>query len=254
MRFTLTPRFLLFAGLCVCLASGELWLRNGLAVQNSRIVFSSTRHGHTEIYVMDADGGNQERLTNNTADDDYPTWSPDRTKIAFISDRNRGLLQIYVMDAHGKHAIRLTDGLRKKGDLDWSPDGRKIAFTSWNGQKSNISVMDADGNNAFKLTDGQEPSWSPDGRTIAFVSGRDWRDQVCVIGVDGNGLERLTQDVAIKVRRHGLLTGNELHTWPCCTKEPFKSMWWGRMVEIAIGLRTSKSIIWTPHGLLMDGR
>ena len=198
MQFKLIPRCLLFAGLCVCLTSGELWLREALAAQNSRIVFSSTRHGHTEIYVMDADGGNQERLTNNTADDDYPTWSPDRTKIAFVSDRNRGLLQIYVMDAHGKHAIRLTDGLWKKGDLDWSPDGRKIAFTSWNGQKPNVSVMDADGNNAFKLTDGQDPSWSPYGRRIAFVTGRDLKDQVCVIGVDGNGLKRVTRDIAVK--------------------------------------------------------
>ena len=208
MRFKLTPRFILFSVLCVCLTSVDMLLREGFAAQNSRIVFTSAIHDrrwvgvtHAEIFVMDADGGNQERLTNNTARDVYPTWSPDRTKIAFVSNRNDGLLQIYVMDALGKHTIKLTDGLQEKGDLDWSPDGKKIAFTSWKGQdrqNPRITVMDADGNNAFKLTDGQEPSWSPDGQRIAFASGRDWKDQIFVIGVDGDGLERVTQDAAIK--------------------------------------------------------
>ena len=150
---------------------------------------------------MDADGGNQERLTNNTARDVDPTWSPDRKKIAFVSNRNDGLLQIYVMDAHGKRTIQLTDGLQEKGDLDWSPDGKKIAFATWDGRvrkNPRITVMDADGNNAFKLTDGEGPSWSPDGRRIAFASGYDWNDQIFVIGVDGDGLQRVTDEKAIK--------------------------------------------------------
>ena len=208
MRYYLMSRRLLLAGLCVCLTSVDILLREGFAAQNSRIVFTSAIHDrrwvgvtHAEIFVMDADGGNQERLTSNKADDDYPTWSPDRTKIAFVSDRDNGLFQIYVMDAHGKRTIKLTHGLQKKEDLDWSPDGRKIAFTSWDGQdrqNPRITVMDADGNNLFELTDGKSPSWSPDGRKIAFSSGRDWRDQICVIGVDGDGLEKVTQDRAIK--------------------------------------------------------
>ena len=201
MRFKLAARFLLFAGLCVCLASVDMLLREGFAVQNSRIVFSTTRHHRTEIYVMDADGGNQKRLTNNKASDKFPTWSPDRTKIAFVSDRKGGLLQIYVMDAHGKHTIKLTDARQEKGSLDWSPDGKKIAFTSWKGQdrqNPRITVMDADGKNSFKLTDGQEPSWSPDGQRIAFSSGRDFDDQIFVIGVDGGRRKRVTKDGAIK--------------------------------------------------------
>ena len=49
------------------------------------IVFTSARDGNLEIYVMDADGGNQENLTNNPANDSQPDWSPDGTKIAFVS-------------------------------------------------------------------------------------------------------------------------------------------------------------------------
>ena len=85
MRFKLIPRYLLFAGLCVCLTSGELWLRNALAFNTGRIVFTSRRDGNNEIYVMDADGGNRERLTDNPANDRDPDWSPDGTKIAFAS-------------------------------------------------------------------------------------------------------------------------------------------------------------------------
>ncbi len=201
MRFKLAARFLLFAGLCAPLTSVDMLLREGFAAQNSRIVFSTTRHSRTEIYVMDADGGNQERLTDNRAYDDYPTWSPDRTNIAFVSDRAGGWPQIYVMDARGKRAIKLTDTPGGKGDPDWSPDGEKIAFTSWDGedrQTSRITVMDADGNNAFKLTDGQEPSWSPGGRRIAFTSGREFDDQIFVIGVNGGKRERVTKSKAIK--------------------------------------------------------
>ena len=190
--------------LCFYLTSVDMLLREGLSAPDSRIVFTSTRHRNADIFVMDADGGNQERLTINNARDGNPSWSPDRTQIAFVSDRGGGGHEIYVMDARGKGAIKLTDGPRRKGHLDWSPDGEKIAFTSWEGQKRTIwrtpyiTVMDADGKNPFKLTDGKEPSWSPDGQRIAFASGYDWDDQIFLIDADGGRRERVTKDTAIK--------------------------------------------------------
>ena len=201
MEFKQAARFLLFAVLCAPLTSVDVLLREGFGAQNSRIVFSTTRHHRTEIYVMDADGGNQERLTDNRANDRHPTWSPDRENIAFVSDRASGWPQIYVMDARGKRAIKLTDTPGGKGDTDWSPDGEKIAFTSWDGedrQNPRIIVMDADGNNAFKLTEGEQPSWSPGGRRIAYASGYDWEDQIFVIGADGDRRERVTREAAVK--------------------------------------------------------
>ena len=67
------------------------------------------RDGNLEIYVMDAVGGNQERLTNNPSNNRDPDWSPDGTKIAFSSAGDDGKGQIYVMNADGSHLKKLTD-------------------------------------------------------------------------------------------------------------------------------------------------
>ena len=198
MRFNLTLRSMLFAVLCVCLTSEELWLKNGLALNTGQIVFTSRRDGNNEIYVMDADGRNQENLTNHPAYDGQPGWSPDGTKIALVSSRDGGASQIHIMDADGKNVIRLTDGPGEKGHPDWSPDGQKIAF-SVDDREDHIAVMDADGNNREKLEDrSRHPSWSPDGGEIAFVSWIDGGNEIYVIGVGGQGRKRVTHDLAPK--------------------------------------------------------
>ena len=76
---------------------------------NGQIAFTSDRDGTLEIYVMNADGSSQTRLTFTTnATNAEPAWSPDGTKIAFTSDRD-GVLQMYVMNAaDGSAQTRLT--------------------------------------------------------------------------------------------------------------------------------------------------
>lgn len=83
-----------------------------------------------EIYVMNSDGSRQTNLTNtsNPPADKWPSWSPDGTKIAFVSWRTDAH-GIYVMDTDGSNETRLTS-YGSDRHPSWSPDGSKIAFKS----------------------------------------------------------------------------------------------------------------------------
>lgn len=86
----------------------------------SKIVFVSGRDGNKEIFVMNADGTAQTRLTNNPAFDGRPSWSPDGRRIAFVSDRD-GNLEIYVISARGSNEGRLTENTATHWGPVWSP-------------------------------------------------------------------------------------------------------------------------------------
>jgi Tol biopolymer transport system component len=153
----------------------------------------------TEIYVMNADGSNAIRLTNNGALDLYPAWSPDESSIAFASDPDGLGFEIYVMNAaDGSNQINLTNNNAPDFSPTWSPDGGRIAFVSRRDGNNEIYVMDAaDGSNLRKLTSNNvndsTPAWSPDGRRIAFVSNRDGNNEIYVMdAADGSNLIRLT--------------------------------------------------------------
>ena len=183
-----------------------------------RIAFMSLRDGHIidvaptyEIYVMDADGGNPQNLTNDLNDDRYPSWSPDSKRIVFTAERpghfrsKFGITdEIYVMDADGKNQQRLTENRKNDWFPSWSPDGERIAFAAdrkGDSENFEIYVMDADGGNQQNLTnnrrDDWSPSWSSDSRRIAFSSWRDGNSEIYVMDADGGNPRRLTNN------RHG---------------------------------------------------
>ncbi len=74
----------------------------------SRIAFYSGRDGNFEIYVMNADGTNPTRVTNDPAQDRHPAWSDDGLRIVFTTDRD-GNDEIYAMNADGTRLTRLTN-------------------------------------------------------------------------------------------------------------------------------------------------
>ena len=184
----------------------------------AQITFMSNRDGHVhprhgwptyEIYVMEVDGNNQRRLTNNPNFDISPSRSPDGKRIVFMSDRDGHgplIFEIYVMDADGGNPQNLTNDPNDDSSPSWSPDGERIVFESDRDGNEEIYVMDADGNNQQRLTDNDfydtHPSWSPDGKRIAFMSKRDGHfigefglsSEIYVMDADGKNTRRLTNN------------------------------------------------------------
>ena len=88
--------------------------------QNGQIAFVSDRDGNLEIYVMNADGSGQTRLTTSAGADSEPAFSPDGKKIAFRSDRD-GDGEIFVMNADGTGQTPLTSNAALDSNPTWSP-------------------------------------------------------------------------------------------------------------------------------------
>ena len=167
---------------------------NGYASRGTKIAFTCVGvDGNRDICVMDGDGGNEVRLTEDPARDEGPSWSPDGAKIAFTGFKALKK-QIWVMDADGGNQVQLTQWGENYNPA-WSPDGNRIAFVSARRHGGpEIYVMDSDGNNQVRLThdlaEKDNPSWSPDGQWIAFDSYRSRVYQIFVVKTDGSGLTR----------------------------------------------------------------
>ena len=145
------------------------------APQRAKIVFTSTRDGNAEIYVMNTNGSGQVRLTNHPGDDFDPTWSPTGEHIAFVSEReHKGLYDIYIMDADGGNIRRAFSVLDYRTAPTWSPDGKKIAYHTYSPVPDwAVYLNTIDGRRAERVIKvGKHPNgfpvWSPDGTEIAF--------------------------------------------------------------------------------------
>jgi len=165
----------------------------------TKIAFTSGRGINAEICVVNADGTERKRLTDNRARDTDPIWSPDGKKIAFVSTRD-GNGEIYIMNADGSEQRNLSDNPAQDFAHSFSPDGKKIAFKSERDRNYEIYVMNADGTEQKRLTnnpqDDDRPRWSPDGKKIAFVSGRDGNKEIYVMSADGSEQRNLSNNPA----------------------------------------------------------
>ena len=136
------------------------------APDTAKIAFVSNRDGNREIYIMNPDGTEKVRLTQNFAVDLYPIWSPTGEKILFVSDRD-GNRDLYLMDANGSNVQRVFKKSARREHPTWSPDGKQIAYVrGWF-----IYIATLGKQEEQQLVNGFDPAWSPDGSEIAFLSG-----------------------------------------------------------------------------------
>jgi len=164
------------------------------------------------IWLVPVDGSQApRRLTAGPKQDLAPRWSPDGTRLAFVSNRDENVKakQLYVIPVAGGEPVRLTELDEDVGEVEWSPDGQRLAFSArvrdpeyeeedekrrrprrfsrlqfkfdsegWTGdRRRHLFVVPADGSDpSSQLTEGDfedgSPAWSPDGSRIAFTSAR----------------------------------------------------------------------------------
>ncbi|MBI2859641.1 MAG: PD40 domain-containing protein, partial [Chloroflexi bacterium] len=159
------------------ISGGQDAIEPAWSPDGARIAYTGLVEGHVEILVMDVDGGNVRRLTDNTTVDRMPAWSPDGKQIAFVATRD-GYSQIYVMNADGSKQRRLVNSFSADIKPAWSPDGTRIAFqTSVSVTVWSIRVINVDGSGLRQLTpsniNNNFPSWAADSKMILFHS---WAD------------------------------------------------------------------------------
>jgi Tol biopolymer transport system component len=131
--------------------------------------------------MVDRDGSHLERLTFDWASDILPRWSPQGTRIAFLSDHaaasfgSRVDSDVHVLDLASRVVRRVSPGDGDSSGFAWSPDGERIVLVRSIGRDGlgSLWLVDVDGGEPSLLHPGPVgwPSWSPDGTTLAVYTG-----------------------------------------------------------------------------------
>ena len=211
-----------------------------ISPDGSRVAYSTCRHStdaNFELMVSDLDGTETRRLTDNAHVDNYPVWSPDGSRIAFISSRSEDgghdprNYRLYTMAADGSDmrlvAPAADDPSFAAGPHPpmWSHDGQRIAFVvyeydgDWEAGRA-VYTVGADGSGLAKIADTVSgPAWSPDGERIALVA----HD-----GDEGAALYTYAHDGSDPVRVAGLFgSESEFYDLFGDSTQDFEYLWLG---------------------------
>ena len=149
----------------ITVARGTINVSPTFSPDGRRLAFTSSRSGHPEVYVMDADGTNAELLTpyvfGEQSYQSNPDWSPDGRLVAYQS-QIAGRFQVKTINLRDRTTRQLTsDG--ENEDPSWAPDGRHLVFASSRSGVKELWVMDVETGRARQLPRGggaRLPSWS----------------------------------------------------------------------------------------------
>lgn len=235
-----------------------------------------------EIAVSDIEGLNSHRLTDgNNRVDNYPVWSPDGTRIAFIASRNasrnlptRLYTKLFSMAADGSDIRHIANRIIAPRPPVWSPDGTRIAFVVEEGKEGHmdsnpwgraIYVVGSDGSNLTRISDTlSPPSWSPDGTRLAFAGSYGEGGGVAVFNIRADGSDisvvtEISEDLMTRreVRRRDYLPWVHRVLWSptdsrivftCATTVCVVNLDGSRFVQSTVNIPGGSIPEWSPDG------
>lgn len=167
----------------------------------SKIAYILVQPGRTptqpqyHLVVSDYDGYNPRFAASSNQPMMSAAWSPDGTKIAFVSFQ-KTFPAIFVVDIQSGSLQQITQLAGVNGAPAWSPDGKRLAYVSSTSGAPKIYEIDLLGHAVKQLTDGYaldtEPCYMPNGKSIVFTSNRSGKPQIYQRFLDSGKIERLT--------------------------------------------------------------
>lgn len=165
-------------------------------LSTTKIAFANDNTGKKEIYIVDYDGYNLAKLTNDKSISLLPRWADNGTKLYYTTYRNRNP-QIYVLDLKegASSPVMQEKGLNLIGGV--SADSKKLVMTLSRGQNPSIYLKELTSGRTLQLTDKYgvdgSPSFSPDGKFVTFVSNRSGNPQIYIMNLETQQTRRLTR-------------------------------------------------------------